>query len=92
MRRSLGMNIFYQKTTRQPIKCGSLSTSALIVVETASTSVLYTQTLWWTQDLHIRVLILVFVTTPILLMSALLSILFGWMCSTFHKNGFHFGF
>ena len=45
--------------------------SALTLVETAST------TLWRTQDLHIRVVILVFVTTPTLLMSALCSILFA---------------
>jgi len=59
------------------VKCGLLSTSALIVVQTASTSVLYTQTSWRTQDLHINVVILAFVTTSILLMSALCSILFG---------------
>ena len=60
----------------QPVKCGLLRTSALTAVQTASTSVLYTQTLWRTQDLHIQVVILVFVTTSILLMSALCSILF----------------
>ena len=78
MRRSLGMNTFYQKkTTFHPVKYGSLSTSALSVVETASTSVLYTQILWRTRDLHINVVILVFVTTSILLMSALCSLLFA---------------
>jgi len=40
-------------------------------------NILYTQSLSRTQDLHIRVVILVFVTTPILLMSTLCSILFG---------------
>ena len=54
-----------------------MSTSALTVVKTTSTSVLYTQTLRQTEDLHIRVVIRVFVTTPILLMSTLCSILFG---------------
>ena len=42
-----------RKTTFQPVKYGSLSTSALTVVETAGTRVQYTQTLWQTQDLHI---------------------------------------
>ena len=77
MRRSLGMNILCQKKTIfQPVKYGSLSTSALTVVETASISVLYTQKLWRTQELHIRFVILVFLTTPIFLMSVLCCILF----------------
>ena len=66
-----------RKTTFQPVKRGSLSTSALTVVETVSTSVLYTQTLWRTQGLHTQIVILVFFTIPIKLMSALRSILFG---------------
>ena len=70
MRRSLVMNIFCQVTTFEPVKCGSFSYSALTAVQTASTSVLYIQALRLTQDLHIQVVILVFVTS-ILLMSAL---------------------
>ena len=39
------------KTIFQSVKWSSLSTLALTAVQTASTSVLYTQTLWRTQDL-----------------------------------------
>ena len=74
MRRSLGMNIFCRENKISACKYGLFCRSALTVVQIASTSVLYTQTLWRTRDLRINVVIFVFGQHP-LLMSALRSIL-----------------